>query len=206
MRELDKVLNQDEKVLWEGTPSFWPFFLSRTLGVTIFGIFWMGFLSFFYIASRNAPGVFKYIIFMTPHFWIGIGMLFGPTIYNGLVFKYTYYAITDKRIIFQKGLIGRDFVVVDFNQIGNAEVNVGVFDKIFGKNTGSIVISTTGISYNTKNSDIKPFTMCNITDPYEVFKFLKKTSYDIKTDIEYPNKMRPDENPGYKTEYNPDIK
>ena len=42
-----------------------------------------------------------------------------------------------------------------------------------------------------------------IEDPYAVFKQLKQVSMDIRTDMNYPNQMRPDENPGYKTTYKP---
>lgn len=208
MRELEKILNTNEKVFWEGTPSFWPFFLGRSLPATIFAIFWMGFLAIFFVASLSAPGPTKYIIFLTPHFWIGMFMLFGPTIYNALVFKHTYYAITDKRVIIQKGWIGRDFEMIDFDQITNAEVNVGVLDKLFGSgNTGSILISTAGSFTQTKQGAVsKPYTLSNVSNPYDVFKFLKQVSHDVKTDIEYPNKLRPSENPGYQTDYDPNKK
>lgn len=207
MRELDKVLDQNEKVFWEGAPSFWPFFLGRSLALTIFGIFWMGFLSIFFIASSATPGPFNYFIFITPHFWIGLFVLFGPPIYNVLVFKHTYYAITDKRVIIQKGWIGRDFEMIDFDQVTNAEVDVGVFDKLFGGNTGSILVSTAGsFTYVREGAVQKPYTISNVPNPYDVFKFLKKVSHDVKTDIEYPNKMRPAENPGYQTNYDPNKK
>lgn len=208
MRELDKVLDQNEKILWEGGPSFWPFFFGRSLALTMFGIFWIGFLAIFFIASPAAPGPFKYVIFITPHFWIGLFMLFGPTIYNALVFKHTYYAITDKRVIIQKGWIGRDFEMIDFDQVTNAEVNVGVFDKLFGGgNTGSILVSTAGSFTYTRQSAVqKPYTISNIANPYDVFKFFKKVTHDVKTDIQYPNKMRPGENPGYQTDYDPNKK
>jgi len=49
----------------------------------------------------------------------------------------------------------------------------------------------------------KPFTISNIPDPYEVFKLFKKVSHDVRTDIEYPNKLRPKTNPGYKSDYKP---
>jgi hypothetical protein len=43
--------------------------------------------------------------------------------------------------------------------------------------------------------------LLHISDPYEVFKRVKHMSLDIQTDIAYPNALRPDENPGYNTEY-----
>ena len=145
------------------------------------------------------------IFFMLPLIIMILGILFAPFIYKLLVYRYTYYAITDKRVIIQKGVIGRDFEIVDFDKITNAEVNVGFFDKIFGNETGSIIISTAGtFTYTPRYGRIKkPYTLNNIYNPYEVFKFFKKISHDVKTDVHYPNKYRPKTNPGYKTEYKP---
>ena len=41
-----------------------------------------------------------------------------------------------------------------------------------------------------------------ISNPYEVFKNVKQVSVDIKTDYNYPNALRPDNNPGYNAKYN----
>jgi len=199
MREIDKILNENEKVLWESTPQFWPFYLGRSLFLTLFGLFW-SIIVFVIIIGLflSSTGPLKYLIFLTPHFWIGIVLLFGPIIYNALVHKRMYYAITDKRVIIQSGLIGRDFDILDFDKISNAEVNVGIFDKLVGKNSGSIILSSNVlVSQNTTQK----YILSSITDPYEVFKFFKKVSYDVKTDISYPNQLRPANNPGYGTEY-----
>ncbi|HIH10674.1 TPA: PH domain-containing protein [Candidatus Woesearchaeota archaeon] len=204
MRELEKVIDHKEKILWEGQPKFWPFFFSRSFLLTIFGVFWSGILSIFVLFSFFGEGPLRYIIFLTPHFWVGIGMLIGPAMYNSLVYKHTYYAITDKRVIFQKGLIGRDFEIVDYDNMTNAEVNVGFFDKLFGGDTGSIILSTAGsFTYPRKNYMQRPYTISNIPNPYDVFKSLKVVSHDVKTDIQYPNKLRPKSNPGYNTKYAP---
>jgi hypothetical protein len=113
-----------------------------------------------------------------------------------------YYAITDKRVIIQSGLIGRDFEIVDFDQITNAEVNVGIFDKLFSSNSGSILLSSAGTVMQTQNGTMqKPFVISSIPNPYDVFKFFKKVSHDVKTDIQYPNQLRPVNNPGYGTTY-----
>lgn len=149
-------------------------------------------------------GFFGYGILFLPHFWVGLVLVVGIPFYQIFVYKHIYYAITNKRIIIQKGLIGRDFEMVDFDQITNAEVNVGAFDKLFGGNTGSILISTAGtLTYTRQGAVAKPYTMRNIENPYDVFKFFKKISHDVKTDIQYPNKYRPSTNPGYRTSYKP---
>jgi len=114
-----------------------------------------------------------------------------------------YYAITNKRVIIQKGVIGGDFDLVDFDQITDFKVNVNLWDKVLGKNSGSILISSAGsiIVANNETKSTVPFTIKNIDNPYGVFKILKDVSFNVKTDIEYPNQMRPGENPGYQTNY-----
>jgi len=200
MRELDKVLDKNEKVFWEGKPTFWPFFLSGFAGV-LFGLI---FLVVGGIVAMNGIASGNYLFLLFPHFWIGLAFVVGIPLYKALVYKHTYYAITNKRVLLQKGLIGRDFEMVDFDQITNAEVNVGVFDKLFGKDSGSILLSTAGTFTYTRRGPVqKPYTLSNISNPYEVFKFFKKVSHDVKTDIQYPNKYRPKKNPGYGTDYNP---
>jgi len=200
MRELDKVLDQNEKVFWEGKPKFWPFFLGGFAGA-IFGIFFLV-IGGIFVVQGIASG--NYFFILLPHFWIGVGFVFGVPIYKALVYKHTYYAITNKRVLLQKGLIGRDFEMVDFDQITNAEVNVGLLDILFGRKSGSILISTAGsFTYTRRGPVQKPYTISNIENPYDVFKFFKKVSYAVKTDIQYPNKYRPKTNPGYGTDYNP---
>jgi bisphosphoglycerate-dependent phosphoglycerate mutase len=43
--------------------------------------------------------------------------------------------------------------------------------------------------------------ICNISEYLEVYNLVKKLQTDIYTDVMYPNALRPDENPGYKTKY-----
>lgn len=197
MKELDKILDPSETVFWEGTPKFLPFMAASFLMMVFGGIFMLvgGIIMFAAIYRGD-----WFFIFM-PHFWVGVGIFFGFPFYRYLLYHRTYYAITDKRAIIQTGVFGRDFQIVDFDQIANAEVNVSIVDQICGNNSGSILISTAGTYVQVKNGIVpKPYAFCNVKDPYEVFKFFKKVSHDVKTDIQFPNKYRPADNPGYKTQ------
>lgn len=200
MQEINKLLDTNEKIIWEGRPQFMPFFLSSFGGV-LFGLIFAVVGSVFVI-QEVAKG--NYLFILLPHLWIGLFFVFGAPVYQLLVYKHTYYVITNKRVIIQKGLIGRDFEIVDFNQITNSQVNVGVLDKLVGVDSGSIFISTAGsVVLTSKGTRHRPNSLASITNPYEVFKLLKQVSHDVKTDIEYPNDLRPKENPGYQTEYQP---
>lgn len=211
MNEIKKVLNENEKIFWEGAPKFWPFFFGGSAATTIFGLIWMAFLiPFIAMAVYDilfGSHIIGFGILLLPHFWIGIILIFGIPLYQILSYKNIHYAITNKRVITQKGWIGRSFETMDFDQITNTEVVVGVFDKMFGGKSGSILISTAGsFTYVRRGVSGRPYTLRNIFNPYDVYKFFKKVEHDIKTDIEYPNKLRPTENPGYKTDYDPNKK
>lgn len=92
----------------------------------------------------------------------------------------------------QNGIIGIDYKTIDHDKINNLEVKVGLIDTLIGGgNTGDILIIFSG----------NKSTLQSVENPYEVLKQLKEVSYDIKTDVHFPNQYRPDNNPGYKTGY-----
>ncbi|MBI2024735.1 MAG: PH domain-containing protein [Candidatus Harrisonbacteria bacterium] len=190
-REIHKVLDTDEKVLWEERPVFLPFFVSSLVG-SLFGWVFVGFLW---------PSSSIFILFP-------LAFAVGIPIYTLLVYRFTYYAITHKRVIMQSGVIGRDFKIVDFDTITNSEVHVGLWDKLFTKDAGTVVIATAGapISYSQGRrgaGSVKwPYALIHVPDAYGVFKIIKEVGHAVKTDIQYPNQYRPQANPGYKTEYN----
>ncbi len=202
MIEFDKILNTNEKVLWEGKPKFLPYFIGA-IPIVIIG------LIFLYVGGPSNTGIHSTSAggITIPNILIGLFLAIAYPLYRFLSYKYVYYVITDKRVIFQSGLIGRDFKMVDYNQISNAEVNIGIIDKLFGNGSGSILISTAGTFVQGRYGPVsRPYSMMNIPNPYEVFKFFKEVSFDVKTDMDYPNKLRPDQNLGFNTNYDPNNK
>lgn len=199
-REIDKILNTDEKVLWEGNPRFAPFVMTAFFISSLFGLFFLGFVI---LAGFSGLGIF---ILLLPHFWVGLGLVIGPVLYRWLVYRHVWYAITDKRAIIQTGVVGRDFKTIDHDQISNAEVNVGFWDKVFG--AGSILIYTAGGAwggtYGRHGTTVMAPSFSHISNPYEIFKILKKVSFDIKAELEYPTALRPEVAKGYKTKYEPE--
>lgn len=233
MREVDKVIGENEKIFWEGKPVFWPYLLSDnarqvTVGfiILLFMIpFIVGGFTFknfyqltqFSTVNEQMPSQINgfasmfssmWIVGLIPFIFIALNLIVGNTIYRIFLYKHLHYVITDKRIIIQKGVVGRDFKYIDFDKVTNSEVIVSFWDKLLNKNTGSILISSpTSFIASKEGQQIPiPDSISNIENPYEVSKFFNKVSYDVKTDIEYPNQFRPTENPGYKTNYDPNKK
>ncbi len=194
--EIDKILDANENILWRGKPKYIAYIL-RVLPVTIFGIFWSTFLIPFYWAfftQKTPPFV---LLILIPHTLVAI-ILLGSPIWASLVFPYIEYAITNKRIIIKSGFFARNFVTVDYAALADVSVNIGLLGRLTG--TGDLCfVSGMGI-FTAKTGKA---AISAIESPYEVFKLLKQTYFDIKTDVEFPNKFRPVRNPGYQTDYQP---
>ena len=118
-----------------------------------------------------------------------------------LVHKNTFYAVTNKRVMFRSGFWGTDFEAIDYDKISDLQVTVNPVENMLG--VGTIRFSTGGADSRGR---LLSKNFISITEPYAVFKRIKEVSVDIKTDWNYPNKLRPEENPGYKTKYKPEDK
>ena len=198
--KISEILDNDEKILWSGAPEFWPFIFSG-LWLLIFGLLWGLFdLLVFILPPRNdldsEPGLKAGImLFMVIHMfpcWFAIA----NQVRLFFVHKNTFYAITNKRVLFRSGLFGTDFQAIDHDTISDTTVDVGPIANLFK-------VGTIKINNRIANSEgtIKSNRIYAVHKPYEVFKILKTISVDVKTDWNYPNKLRPAENPGYQTNY-----
>lgn len=206
MDEIKKLLGPGEKVLWRGKPVRKPFFMSRMFAsvfMIIPGIIMtliIGLMTLMVLDSGFPIAV----IVLLPFILISLSLLFAPlTTYWWFSKQYPHleYAITNKRVLLKSGWIGRDFKILDYDQIKNAEVNVNIFDKAAKLNTGSILFFTGEIIRSSSHrARSHKDVIAHIKNPYEVFKFLKKTKFDVKADIHFPNKYRPKTNPGYSTD------
>lgn len=188
----NSVKNDNEQILWTDTPVFLPFVLPSFL----LGIPFLGFAIFWTVTAMSDAGLLFGsfgIIFII----LGLGICFGKI----FAFSNTAFAYTQYRVLIRGGFWGTDFISIDYDKITNMEVNVNPIESI--ENTGSIRFYS-GKTRSTKNGTEAAFdAFAAIKNPYEVFKKIKQISLDVKTDINYPNALRPDNNPGYNTNYNP---
>lgn len=198
--EFDAVKDNDETIYWTGQPKFVPF-LAKGIPFLIIGLLWGAFDLFFLMNMMSIGGGQPFIwIFMLLHLFPFYGSILNM-FRLALVHQNTFYAITSKRLMLRTGFFGIDFKAVDYDKIQNLEVNVGPLEKLF--NVGTIR-AFTGEYTHTKNGTRPLFNeFIAIEEPYEVFKQIKQVSVDIKTDWNYPNKLRPEDNPGYNTKYTP---
>ncbi|MCM1534217.1 MAG: PH domain-containing protein [Corallococcus sp.] len=193
---IDDVLNTDEKVLWRGKPNAKSYVLAAMLKMLPIAIIWLifdgTFLFFIFTGMSRGQIPLGFLAFIIPFFllhltpvWIWIA----NTVKAFKEVKNLEYAITDRRIIIRSGMIGIDFKFIDYSEIDSVNVKVGLIDKIF--KVGDIYI----------NSSVNSGVLWDVANPYGIGSALQKVTLDIKSDIHYPNAMRPDDNPGYTTNY-----
>jgi uncharacterized membrane protein YdbT with pleckstrin-like domain len=179
MREIDKVLERGEEVIWEGVPVKGPFMLKRL----VLGVFFLAFFGLFlfpmflpaipaaidqspwFLLCCSIPAFLTLTFVVLLLWWVAIS------------YRNTYYALTNRRLIIQKGVIGRDFSMVEFHRVTHSGVNVGFFDKMIGGSSGSLKVHTAGTG-GQKGTNL---VFENIADPYDLFKLLdRKTSSAVK--------------------------
>jgi hypothetical protein len=197
------VKDDNETIFWVGKPVLVPFLMQGIIFLA-FGLIWglidFGFLGLIFSSEAPAGLAFFIIPFFMLHsfpFWGSILNM----IRLWLVHGNTYYAYTNKRLMMRSGFWGIDFKAIDYDKISDIEVNINPVESYFGVGT---VRAYSGRDTAKGGRIYDSFVA--IENPYEVFKKIKEISVDIKTDWNYPNALRPEENPGYKTSYNPDEK
>lgn len=199
-----QMLDTNEYPVWEGKPEKLTYIIGHP-GLYFFALLWGAFDFTFIRMFFFSDTTFGFGFFLVPFFalhlmpvWIAVG---GP-IYRAINWNYIEYVLTEKRVYIQSGVIGRDINVVEFTDIREPEVNVGLIEKLRG--CGTIRLTPQVYTHHNGNRrSISKGALLHVEDPYTVYKRIKQMSVDIKSDIYYPNALRPEDNPGYNTRYKP---
>ena len=104
-------------------------------------------------------------------------------------YKNVEYVFTDKRIILRSGLIGMDIKSFYYPSITAVNVKVGVLDRMF--KVGDIYLESGQINA----------VIDDIDNPYVYGSKIQEIINDMKSDMAFPNALRPEDNPGYNTKY-----
>lgn len=191
------VLTAGEHILWSGKPKKKPFILAHSLTMMPIAIVWICFDATA-IASIFSAGGFQLFLlgFFALHMmpvWIWLGSaLSAPKRW-----KNTNYYVTNRRIIIQGGFLAVNEKSLFFKDIRSVQNKVGIFDKLFG--TGTIAFNSEMVTSN--NNKVTPPSFQYLENSAYVYERVQRTVLDIQTDMEYPNALRPEENPGYGTDY-----
>jgi hypothetical protein len=113
------------------------------------------------------------------------------------------YAITSQRVVMRSGIIERDVAIVDFDQIVHADMEVDLTDIVLGfGRTGSLSLTMSAADAPQAPKQ-GPHILSHLSHPYDVLRFFHRAEFDVKTDMQFPNELRPNVNPGYSPSYSP---
>lgn len=91
----DNILQNDEKILWQGTPEAGIQFEPKKMIPFIFGLFFAGFALFWMIMAASAGGLFW--MFGLIHFTVGNSMSVGAFLWPAFMARRTWYTLTNQR-------------------------------------------------------------------------------------------------------------
>lgn len=194
--KVEDILEEEEEILVSLTPNKKVYILEAIFKGLPLALIWAGFDAFAIIMmirtgffAQNWAVAFV-VIFFALHL-IPVWLYIGRIIKRVIDYKNLQYYLTNKRIIIRNGLIGIDFKIFYYSEIAAVTVKVGLFDRLF--KVGDLYIQSTNQSA----------ILDDIENPYFYLSKIQKIVQDIKTDMAYPNNLRPEENNGYKTKYTP---
>lgn len=194
LKNIEDVIGSDEQILWSGKPKKRAFLINAFTKMLPIALIWLlfdgAFIGLMIGTMDEIPTSVK--TFMTVFFlfhlmpvWIWLSNVLTANRQH----ENLEYAFTNKRIIIKSGIIGIDFKNVYYSEIDSVNLRVGLVDRI--EKVGDIYIKSIGganVLYDLEN-------------PYTLAEKLQKIVVDIKTDIQFPNNLRPAENDGYSTKY-----
>ncbi len=134
---VEQSLTQGEHIVYLGRISLWSFFMSITAAAAFF-------------AMATALFYFKrFFVGMLPNGvegWLIVGLvsilpfLIGLTMLIGLYIRYvtTEFGITNKRVIFKRGLLKREVSEINISRIESLNLKQNIIERLF--NFGDIVI------------------------------------------------------------------
>jgi membrane protein YdbS with pleckstrin-like domain len=197
--EFESIKDDKEEILWTGKPKFIPFIFTGILGglaTLTFAVIWLLTTRNWGVNGDNNSASYFWLFGLIP-------LIVGAFTFLKKVFSFpnTVYSYSDKRVMMRTGFIGTEFKIIDYDKISDIEVTVSLVERMY--NVGTIRFFS-GRTQTDEGNTTKLYDIWSaIENPYEVFKMVKQTSVNIKTDFNYPNAFRPDTNPGYNTKYDP---
>ena len=194
LKTIEDVIGSDEQILWSGKPKKRAYLINAFTKMLPIALIWLLFDGAFIglmIGTMDeipAPVKIFMVVFFLFHLmpvWIWLSNVLTANRQH----ENLEYAFTQKRIIIKSGIIGIDFKNIYYSEIDSVNLRVGLVDRI--EKVGDIYIKSIGganVLYDLEN-------------PYSLTEKLQKIVVDIKTDIQFPNNLRPAENDGYNTKY-----
>jgi membrane protein YdbS with pleckstrin-like domain len=163
--------DKGENLVWEGKPDKTAYIIGRLLNYIII----LAALAFYLLTSYTVSSQENSSVSFRSELIFGLVVVLIAFIvmpaYRAFNWRFVQYAVTNKRIYFTSGIIGRDINVLDYKQVSSPEVNVGLIDKL--RNCGTIRLNPKAGSGNLKISAANA-SLEHVPDAYNVYEKIKQ--------------------------------
>lgn len=184
----DNILDSDEKIIKVLKPNKFKFFWSSVLGAIIFTLFFVGF-GVMTVTIPDELGEVAPIGVLIVIVALVVVLDFLLIFCTYLSYKKRFYAYSNKRVIIRCGVIGVDYKSLDIDMIGAIDVGVGLLDKLFRKNTGTISFGSVASPMTAGGG--AAFSFYSVQNPYELYKEIKTVINETKEKAAKKSKSKP---------------
>lgn len=184
----DNILDSDEKIIKVLKPNKFKFFWSSVLGAIIFTLFFVGF-GIMTVTIPDELGEVAPIGVLIVIVALVVVLDFLLIFCTYLSYKKRFYAYSNKRVIIRCGVIGVDYKSLDIDMIGAIDVGVGLLDKLFRKNTGTISFGSVASPMTAGGG--AAFSFYSVQNPYELYKEIKTVINETKEKAAKKSKSKP---------------
>ena len=143
----DSRLMIKEEILWQGKPEKPKGVSGNQIYMLCFATFWEAFSIFWVVTAFKSGAPNLFCVFGMPFIFVGIYLFYSAITNGGASYKKTYYAITNKRILFFIDIRGGQFHSDFIKPIYNVSV------KMNKDETGTVYFKMNGDSFGSSYSD-----------------------------------------------------
>lgn len=194
---LESIVGNGERILWKGRPDRKCFLFEQLVNpLSLFTIIWIVLV---FTVIDPVDTLFKdgfdmsqltgLLVHLTP-LWLCIFYVVQAT----LSYIHEFYIVTDRAVYVSRGTLSVNYRTKPFAEISRVNIHRGIFDQML--KVGDVVFGNT----NGVDSDYH-LRFADIPDFEDVFALVKRLQEDVYADVQYPNALRPDSNPGYQVRY-----
>ena len=148
MRYIDRVLQPGEQILYS-SKLHWMIYLPAVLSLIIA----IGIFGFALSADRDTAGI---------AFLVGVTLfVFALFIFIGAWIERwtTEIEVTDRRVVYKRGLIRRETVEMNMDKVESVDVNQSILGRIF--DYGDVIVRGTGVGWKPLRKIDAPLTFRN---------------------------------------------
>jgi len=138
-----KHLNENEELILDVHPHWWYFAQSGGAAVAALIAWYLGAVSIDGGFMEWLPKVLGVVVALGL-VWVG---------YEYLQWRFTNFAITSARVIYQEGLISRKGVEIPLERVNNVDLNQTIIERLLG--AGDLLIESGGKDGQQRFTDIK---------------------------------------------------